>query len=769
MKTNLLSKRIKAITLWLLTILAPLLWGGVGGGLVSCSDDFLDEMTVYGSFSEDKVYSSYAGAQDRVNTLYRELLPQACQGSGNGSNGQNTYTSTGSSEVWSKSSLEYGGFTDFTNPDQELDYTNVTDYFYVINKSDSPWGNIRNTNDIIEHVEASDKLTQEEKDKLLGQAYFFRAYRYWSLVKLYGGVPIIDHAQDPIIGDGDGSDKIVPRSPAKDCIRFICNDLQMAADRLPKAWGSADYGRITAGAAEALKGQVQLFYASPLFNRADEALRWDSAYVTNQKALQLLNEGGVGLAYAANGGAQNAQNWAKMFLANDGSDGSVGETVLATLYNNRDKVETANYDKWNGWEHSLRPVNANGNGGLHPTAEMVDLFPMADGLPPKNSQWSMANGQSSSIPYDRLCFWLNRDPRFYRTFAFPGVQWAFDTNGNDLNSYDDVGKKYVYSYFPHQYSGSGTDFQLWSYTWYASQDDADRISSTSNGYTADLMAQKNSAVYIRKRSDDLALNASPLYRFSISASTPKGFQQSAAPLIWMRYAEVLLNFAEAAAGANHLDEALQALQQIRARVGYTAEQNYGLPTDIMTREKMLAAVLYERQVELAYEGKLFDDTRRWMLFDGGTQQFDGQPASWKLTGFGGNTCTYLGFTPLNGLRRHEIVIYTRTNADQKNEADPVLAKRPKALTLTEGLTYDDNAEEYGSEEAMNLADFYTAYLKRKDVNADTNDETKGILFLPQYYFIGFKQSAMQTNPTLLQTVGWHDYSHGQDGTFDPLE
>ena len=728
-------------------------------GSFYCSDDFLDDMTVYGSFSEDKVYSSYAGALDRVNTLYRELLPQACQGSGNGSNGQNTYTSTGSPEVWSKSSLEYGGFTDFTNPDQELDYTNVTDYFYVINKSDSPWGNIRNANDIIEHVENSDKLTQEEKNKLLGQAYFFRAYRYWSLVKLYGGVPIIDHPQDPIIGDGDGSDKIVPRSPAKDCIQFICDDLQKAADMLPKSWGSSDYGRINAGAAAALKGQVELFYASPLFNRVDEASRWETAYQTNKKALELLNEGGVGLAYSANGGTQNALNWAKMFLANDGSDGSVGETVLATLYNNRDKVETANYDKWNYWEHNLRPVNANGNGGLHPTAEMVDLFPMADGLQPGKSK----------IHYDQLCFWLNRDPRFYRTFAFPGVEWKFDTNGNDLNSYDDVGKKYVYAYFPHQYSGSGTNYQLWSYTWYASQDDADRMSSTSNGYTADLIAQKNSAVYIRKRSDDGSLSASPLYRFSVSASTPKGFQQSAAPLIWMRYAEVLLDFAEAAAGANHLDEALQALQQIRARVGYTAEQNYGLPTDLNTREKMLAAVLYERQVELAFEGKAFDDTRRWMLFDGGTETFDGEPTSWKLTGFGGNTCTYLGVTPLNGQRRHEIVIYTRSLGDQKNDADPVLEKRPKALSLTEGLTYDDDAEEYGSNEAMDLADFYAAYLKRKDVNVDTNDDTKGIKFLPQYYFIGFKQSAMQTNPTLLQTVGWHDYSHGKPGEFDPLQ
>ena len=726
--------------------------------ITGCSDDFLDDMTVFGSFGEDKVYSSYTAVQDRVNTLYRELLPQSGQGGGNGSAGQNNYTSTGSPEVWSKSSLEYGGFTDFTNPDLELDYTNITDYFYVINKSDSPWGNIRNANDIIQHVEASDVLTEDEKNKLLGQAYFFRAFRYWTLVKLYGGVPIIDYPQDPIIGDGDGSDKIVPRSSAKACIQFICDDLQKASDMLPASWGSSDFGRITAGAAAALKGRVELFYASPLFNRADNSDRWETAYQTNKRALELLNQGGFGLAYASNGGANSGMNWAKMFLSNEGSDGSLDEAVLVTLYNNRDKVETANYDKWNGWEHSLRPVNTNGNGGIHPTAEMVDLFPMADGLRPGESK----------LTYDKLCFWLNRDPRFYRTFAFPGVEWKFDTNGVGLNAFDPEGSKYVYAYFPHQYSGAGNDYALWSYTWYANDDDASKVSSLSNGYTADVIAQKNSAVYIRKRSDDANIATSPLYKFSVSATTPKGFQQSAAPLVWMRYAEVLLDFAEAAAGANHLDEALQALQQIRARVGYTADNNYGLPTNLNSREKMIAAVLYERQVELAYEGKAFDDVRRWMLFDGGVDKFDGQPSTWTLTGFGGNTCTYLGIDKLNGQRRHEIVVYTRTNAAQANENDPVLARRPKALTLSESITYDEDSEDYGSDAVMDLADFYNAYLKRKDVNSDTNDETKGISFRPQYYFIGFKQSAMQTNPTLLQTVGWHDYSHGQDGTFDPL-
>lgn len=48
----------------------------------------------------------------------------------------------------------------------------------------------------------------------------------------------------------------------------------------------------------------------------------------------------------------------------------------------------------------------------------------------------------------------------------------------------------------------------------------------------------------------------------------------------------------------------------------------------------MAAILYERQIELAYEGKRFDDLRRWMLFDGGSELADGAPASWKLTGWG---------------------------------------------------------------------------------------------------------------------------------------
>ena len=69
---------------------------------------------------------------------------------------------------------------------------------------------------------------------------------------------------------------------------------------------------------------------------------------------------------------------------------------------------------------------------------------------------------------------------------------------------------------------------------------------------------------MRKRTDDLALNSNPLYIFEKTSGN--GFRQSAAPYMEIRFAEVLLNYAEAACGANHFDEAVNALKRIRKRI-----------------------------------------------------------------------------------------------------------------------------------------------------------------------------------------------------------
>ncbi|MCH5312094.1 MAG: RagB/SusD family nutrient uptake outer membrane protein [Prevotella sp.] len=722
------------------------------GVTTACSDDFLTKKKNYGSFDSSNTYGSYSGANERVANLYFQLLPIAIAHDGNGVGNVNNFTSIGWADKYAKSTEEFGGFSIYTNPEEELIYSseNLYDLFYVANDVYSPWGHVRGCNDVIEGVSGSDGLTEDEKNKLLGQAYFFRAYMYYQMVKIYGGVPIIDYVQDPILGNG-GGDLIKPRATTKQCIDFICEDLDKASSMLPARWenDANDFGRITSGLAEALKGNLLLLYASPLFNRGDETSRWEAAYEANKAALAKLDLGRFGLVYANNGGEQNAANWARLWMDYTGSEGNISEAVFVTLCNLRDNVSgQPNYGKYNYTEHYLRPKNSNGGGSLTPTAEMIDLFPMADGKKPSES----------SIQYDKNKFWLNRDPRFYRTFAFPGVEWQFDEGTVRLS--DEALKTVIPSYYP-----TGRDYSLWSYTWYDKAED--QTSLSASGYSPDLLETTNHAIYLRKRSDDYHLHPTAFYEFLESASTPKGFQKCGAPLITMRYAEVLLNFAEAAAGAGHYDEAVQALQKIRARVGYTASNNYGLDASISgDRAKLLSAILYERQIELAYEGKRFDDMRRWMLFDGGADQASIK-ASWALTGFGGNTCTYLGVKPLNGTKRHQIIMYSTVVAEKETSKDPLFDLRPKALSLDEDMSYDASTG-YANDAVKALAEFYDNNLVRKDANLDGNDDALTIKFLPKYYFIGLRYNAMQTNVTLHQTVGWHDLNRNAEGLFDPL-
>ncbi len=251
----------------------------------------------------------------------------------------------------------------------------------------------------------------------------------------------------------------------------------------------------------------------------------------------------------------------------------------------------------------------------------------------------------------------------------------------------------------------------------------------------------------------------------------------------IRYAEVLLNLAEAACGtgdAGHMNEAYEALKRIRSRVypSELAAKDYGLDASIRSdRARLFSAILYERQLELAYEGKRFDDMRRWMLWDGGQGQ-EALKASWKLTGFGGNTCQYLGVAPLNGTRRHTIEVYTaKFTAEEKNGSDPLYTLRPSAINLTRaGLTAEltgnaaEPMKELTDKNVLSLVNFYrNNQLTRKDYNADGNSVENVIRFKPNCYFIGFKQNMMQNNTTLEQTVGWTDINRGgADGTFDPL-
>ena len=188
--------------------------------LGSCSDQFLQDKKSYGSFGAATIYEDYDGAKTRIDYLYNLLLPVSASGI------DYDTPSTGVADIYSKSTEEFAGLSAFVDPETIVDYTNVQDLIFRETKNVSPYGRIRECNDIIEGVEGSKSLTEEQKHELLGQAYFFRAWCYYRLVKVYGGVPIIDHVQNPIVGNDGGNELVVPRSTTKQCIDFICADLQ---------------------------------------------------------------------------------------------------------------------------------------------------------------------------------------------------------------------------------------------------------------------------------------------------------------------------------------------------------------------------------------------------------------------------------------------------------------------------------------------------------------------------------------------------------------
>ena len=721
------------------------------GGLLltACSDSFLEDKKNYDNFTSD-IYDNYESAKLRVNAIYGECLPNANAAAGWNNN------QTGVKDDQSEGTEEHYTFGAFLDPTKELSAMTgniVPDYFqYQQNYLVNVWGRIRGINDAIAGLTNS-KLSQEEKDELLGQCYFFRGWCYYQLMKWYGGVPIITEAQET------EAESFVQRSPAKAVYEFIISDLNQSANLLKaktangKGWDDTDWGRVTSGTALALKGRVMVLWCSPMFNRSNDPARWTTAYNEMKADLATITSCGYDL-YGESAPGMNGEAFAKVFSLRRSS-----EAVFVKLYNNfaGDGDNVSNCD----WERNIRPYNTqgkSGGSGYEPTSMLFDLFPMKDGKRPGTSGSNYTKLNPSSSAYDKNFPFMDRDPRFYRTYAFPGVRWAYKGDASE-----------------------GDNYALWNYVWYANSTDEGNPEGGKR-YGADNLLDNVRGIYVRKRSDDLDVNTSPLYTYDSKASKG-GFTYNGAPYIEIRFAEVLLNLAEAACGAKDVTNALVYLNRVRSRAGVPA-----LTTSDFAggdnQASCMSAILYERQVELAFEGKRFDDMRRWMLFDGGDNVKEipgGAPSTWTLTGWGGNTCAYLGMNPINNNVRRERVEFAadpvkRPGYGTKDTDDPIkkaeaggdaTATRCAPLDLRKDIFTAPSGSTTSQQD--DLKTWYTNNLIRRDKGGDAYDNHVKLYahYFAKYYFLGLSIGALNRNdPRLSQTIGWEGKT-GM-GTFDPL-
>ncbi|WP_293889404.1 MULTISPECIES: RagB/SusD family nutrient uptake outer membrane protein [unclassified Sphingobacterium] len=655
----------------------------------SCKDKFLEDKKDFTAVNGDDVFKDPVLAQAYVDYVYGLFLPA--------NNSQSFVATMDAAEngtynnVFTQTTDELAGETDFNKQWNAISFINnhANKYFgqrMGANIANNVWTRMKEINLFLSKIDLYG-IDEATRNKMKGQLYFWRAFQYFQLVRMYGGVPLILEPQVPIVGNNEANS--IPRSATSECIAQIVKDLDLAKSLLPGKWDAGNWGRITSGAAAALKGRVLLTYASPQFNPNDSRDRWEAAYSANTEAKTLLEQNGFGLFRT--GGEANGKAWGDMFLKEVDNP----EAVIVYGFNNAAATSTA--VKNNGWEQAIRPRELSGAGSISPTKQIFDAFPMLDG---KN-----IDDPTSTYPYDSKKFYKNRDPRFSKTFVYNGAL------------------------FPY---ANGTNYRQWTYYW--KNDKGAYVSTETRGSNA-------SGIYLRKGSDPAA---------SGTSNAAAGFQQSGTDYIEMRFAEVLLNLAESAIGADKLVEGLKGITDIRARAGLeNKDGSYGLSSISGDRNKLFGAVLNERKLELAYEGKRFYDLRRWKLFE------EDSPTAQRI-----------GVKPLNGTRRTGLLITVKNNGmDYTGASDPlvrngssvpVVERQPS--TYPAGIANQDQYLDY-------LYDNYFVIAEKDDLDP-TNIPWK-FRWYTEYYFFGLNQTILSTSPYLQQTSGW-DSMNGA-GTFDPLK
>ena len=253
---------------------------------------------------------------------------------------------------------------------------------------------IRRCNVAIEGLNAG-MLPDNVRNQLKGQFFFMRAFVYFRLVSLYGGVPLILKTQQLT-----GEDLNVPRSKTSECIKAIVSDLDSAAAYLPSLWTGSNIGRITKAAAMGFKGRVLLHYASPQFNPTRIASRWEEAYVANKAA----HDTAVAHGYIL------FNNYANIFVTEDHRE--------VMLVRKHDAVSISP-GRGTNTEYITRPFSESGNGGgsNQPTWNLVQSYLSNTGLPITHA----------SSGYNANQFWLNRDPRFEMSIAYNGGVWPLSS------------------------------------------------------------------------------------------------------------------------------------------------------------------------------------------------------------------------------------------------------------------------------------------------------------------------------------------------------
>ena len=480
----------------------------------------------------------------------------------------------------------------------------------------SSWYCIRKCNMGIENIKSL-VGTDEERDLLLGQMYFLRAWWHFELMCYFGGLPYVDQTYD--------SENIpeMPRLSFQECADRCAEDFERAADLLPvdpQGWdetlaGMQTFGkndiRINKFMALCYLGKVYLWAGSPLMKEFEKTKNggvaqllgassngktydYDVAYCKKAaqvlgKALDMVNKGEVSYKLAEYkysniydhvADEKAATNYTDIFYTHK-KNWDVPGTCEAVFRGVCASLNTANWNCAKLFGPKVAGLVDHDNIIHHPTGNLIDQYGMANGQPiylVQNGQYVLnpQSGWDPEHPYK------DRDPRFYHDIIFDGFHYVLQTDGLSADQ-----KKLEYCSL---YTGGAMRA-------------VDNASST--GYFIQKLVPHQMNEGDRWYDWDHAFNCY---------------------LPYMRLADVYLMYAEArtamASGISEINvrdyctslSALDAINALRDRVNSTDYPMEHVPANLRdTREHFLDEIRRERAVELSFEGFRWCDLQRWLL------------------------------------------------------------------------------------------------------------------------------------------------------------
>lgn len=462
-------------------------------------------------------------------------------------------------------------------------------------------------------------------DVMKGEGYFLRAFCYTQLMRMYGGVPVLEKSLN--LDDDFNS---IKRSSFEETVAFISSDCDRAAGLLLTA-AETPTGRAAKGAALALKSRALLFAASDLtadgtaankyvgYENPDRTALWTAAKDAAKAVIDL------GTYQLENFGAPDkgavAKNYFNFFKAKSLSS---SEVIWGKQYSlsNGDKNMVNQWNGGNGW--FLWASNA-------PTQNLVDAYEMEDGTDFFDHFQIDGSGFYTNISsqFHNKNPYYNRDPRFYGSILYDSALWK--PRSPSLQVIDPLG---VYDRRTRiVMSGStvvSTTFGL------------DTRQGPVSGFNGSFTG------YVMKKMLDNEIDAT--------------VQSNENVWIEMRYAEVLLNYAEALLALGETGVATTYINMVRTRAGMP-----DFTGDISD------ALRYERRVELVFENHRWYDVRRWKILDQALVDAKGMDITETITN--GNSVTVWKQIPVESRAASQKMYWLPIASDEVRKA-PQLEQNP---------------------------------------------------------------------------------------------